>query len=85
VGIRIYKGFWKHLISLISTVAILSVFTSFIDVSGIWMLILTVLLCVGLYCGMIFVAGEISREDVRFVLDAINPKKIHDSLSEEMK
>jgi len=85
VGIRTYKGFWKHLASLILTVAILFAFTYFVNVSGIWMVMLTALLCVSLYVGMIFVAGELSREDVRFVLDAINPKKIRDSLSEEMR
>ena len=85
VGIRAYKGFWKHLASLILTVAILFAFTYFVNVSGIWMVMLTALLCVSLYVGMIFVAGELSREDVRFVLDAINPKKIRDSLSEEMR
>lgn len=85
VGIRTYKGFWKHLASLILTVAILFAFTYFVNVSGIWTVMLTALLCVSLYVGMIFVAGELSREDVRFVLDAINPKKIRDSLSEEMR
>lgn len=85
VGIRTYKGFWKHLASLILTVVILFAFTYFVNVSGIWMVMLTALLCVSLYVGMIFVAGELSREDVRFVLDAINPKKIRDSLSEEMR
>ena len=85
LGIKFYNKFWKHLISAAVSLLCLLTFVHYFDVSGILMLLSAGAVCLLSYAAAAFLLGEIKKEDVIMMMAAINPKKLKESLNEELK
>jgi O-antigen/teichoic acid export membrane protein len=85
VGIRFYSKFWKHLASAAVSLLCLAAFVRYFDADGILMLLISGAVCLLSYAASSFILGELRREDVMMMADALNPKKLKESLDEELK
>jgi len=85
VGIRFYSKFWKHLASAAVSLLCLAAFVRYFDADGILMLLISGAVCLLSYAASSFILGELRREDVMMMADALSPKKLKESLDEELK
>lgn len=83
-GIRVYPNLWKHVVSLIVTLAVLVSLWYYFDVSGpIWMIMVSML---GLlvYFAVLVILKELRGSDIKFFMNAMSPKQLMKSLDEEL-
>ena len=83
-GVRTYPNLWKHVISLIITLVVLILIWYVLDVSGVFWMIFVSMLGMGLYMGVLVVLKELRYYDIKFFMNAINPKQLMKSLDDEL-
>lgn len=83
-GVRVYSKMWKHILafSITITVMILSLYC-FEGAGLLWVAAMS-LLGIGIHLGVLFITGEFRKSDVEFLLRAMNPKEIYESLEDEL-
>ncbi|NLN72284.1 MAG: oligosaccharide flippase family protein [Thermoplasmatales archaeon] len=84
LDIKFYNKFWKHLVSAAISLVCLLTFTHYFNASGILMLLLAGAVCLLSYIATALLLGEIKKEDVALITTALNPKKLKESLDDEI-
>lgn len=85
LGIKFYNKFWKHLFSAGVSLLCLTVFVHYFDVSRILMFLLAGALCLLSYAITAFLLGEVNKGDVVMIMNALDPKKLKESLDDELR
>lgn len=83
-GIRFYGRLWRHVAAAAVDAVVLLALDSLFGISGLIPLILVSLLCVGVHLGVCALFREFDRADVRFFMDALNPRKLAGTIRDEM-
>ncbi len=83
-GIRFYSRLWRHVVAAVVDIAVLYCIDAVFDISGLFGLILISLFCLGFHWLVCAALGEFSRKDLRYFIDAVNPRNLKESIDEEM-
>ena len=84
-GIGFYSRIWRHFVAAAVDIAILLTINHFLDVSGFFPLVLLALFCLCMHIGLCWVLREFRRDDLIFIKDALDPRKLSQSIREEMR
>ena len=83
-GITLHKGLLRQLLAGLAVFAC-AFFIRGYGEFGLLPLILLLLLCFGLYTAILLLLREMKKEDLRFILNALSPKKLYENTKDEMK
>lgn len=82
--VRFYSRLWRHILAALVDAAVLLAIDHFLDVSGFLPLVIISLFCLVMHFGVCALFRELSREDIAFFRDALDPRKLSSSMREEM-
>ena len=84
VGLRLHKGLLKQFVAGVIVFAVTFYIRGY-GTFGLLPLLLLFLLCFALYGALLFVLKEMNKEDLKFIFNAVNPKKLYENSKIERK
>ncbi len=83
--VPIFKDVYKHIIAGVLALTFTYFMQYYLDPQGLFTLILIGLASIAFYLCILFIVRGLTKQDILFVLDSVNPKGIYDSAMEERK
>jgi len=84
-GLRNYPRLILYLIAALILTAVLYIVRESMDFPGVLWYVIIALLSLTMYICMMIAVKEFTKDDVRFMIDTINPKNLYDDIKDEMK
>lgn len=84
VGIGFYGRLWRHGLAAVADALVLLAIDSVIPLQGLVLLVAASLLCLVIHFGFCILLKEFDRSDLRYFMQALDPRRIKQSIDEEM-
>ena len=84
MGIGFYGRLWRHGLAAIADALVLLAIDSVISLQGLILLVAASLLCLVVHFGFCILLKEFDRSDLRYFMQALDPRRIKQSIDEEM-